>query len=48
MTRYKLTGVTGLFAILTSLSPVIRADDDDFTTISTLASTIPTNGDVNP
>jgi len=40
--------VAGIAAVLTSISPVIRADDNDFTTINPVASTVPLNGDLNP
>jgi hypothetical protein len=48
MTRYRFAMVAGIAAVLTSISPVIRADDHDFTTINPVASTVPANGDVNP
>src|SRR5579872_2993214 len=48
MTGYKLAAATGIVAVLTSISPAIRADDNDFTTITTVASTVPANGDINP
>jgi hypothetical protein len=48
MTRYRFAMVAGIAAVLTSISPVIRADDNDFTTINPVASTVPLNGDVNP
>src|SRR5271169_6101786 len=48
MTRYRFAMVAGIAAVLTSISPVIRADDNDFTTINPVASTVPLNGDLNP
>ena len=46
--RYPLAMVAGIAAVLISISPVIRADDNDFTTIDPVVSTVPSNGDVNP
>jgi len=48
MTGYRLAAVAGIVAVLTSIPPAIRADDNDFTTITTVASTVPANGDINP
>jgi len=48
MTQYRIAAAACLLSVIASLPPAIRADENDFTTVTTLASTVPANGDLNP
>jgi len=48
MTRSTLAICGGIAAALAFVPAAVRADDGDFTTVTTVASTVPSNGDVNP
>jgi hypothetical protein len=48
MTRSRLAACSGILTALTFVPAAVRADDGDFAKVTTVASTVPANGDVNP
>ena len=48
MTRNRLAALAAIAAFVSLIPAPTRADDNDTTTITTIASTVPSNGDVNP